>query len=477
MINISSDDLKNVVTRLENIAKTLESSISSKSSNFTGNDIQSAMLTTEKIATLGDYWSKVLRNLLELKTVATDTKIPELETLSDIVCESLCAHQDLLIASEKFQKPMNNDAISLNRRLLSITSKVQDISKLHKNVVNHCEAVKNGLDALCWIFQDSNCESVTQMYFENIDIPGNRIFKEKIPEQSKWVRAFKAVIKEVNDLVNKNYKGGLSWNGKGEKNSDQLFVSIGSTYRENFKKGIKTENTLTTTTTTNTKQSETKHENPLLKEIAEGFKLKPVHKDEKCDKGEKKDEHKANAFDLSKVKKGLRMSVHKKGKTEKFEEGRNSWFLQNFEDETKVFDAEKLENKTSILISNCINCTFDVPKKVNKIGLTNCENVKIIMESLISQCEITNSKKLEISVKGTVNSFSVDSTDGVIVLLSPSSAEAQFYSAKSSDILIRIQKNDDPNDYNELVIPEQFVFTINKERTKLEAKVSDLYGY
>jgi len=468
MINLTVDDLKEVITRLENCCKTLESS---KATGISANDLQSAMLTTEKIAIYSDYWSKVLRNLLDLKAAAVETKIPELEVLSDVVAEAICAHQDLLLSSEKYQKPVNNDVVSLSRRLLSIMQKAGDLRKAHAHIVNHCDAVKNGLDALCWIWQDSNCDSVTQMYYENIDIPGNKIFKEKKPEQSKWVRAFKAVIKEVNDLVTKNYKNGLVWNGKGEKNTDNLFVSIGNTYRENFKKG----STETPEKTDQEDQTMKDNKGQLLNDITSGVtKLKPVPKEEKKD--EKSHASDSKSTEYKGAKKGMRMSLHKKGKTETCEEGKSAFFLQNFEDETKVFDRDKLVNKTSILISNCINCTFDVPKKVNKIGLTNCENVKIIMDSLISQCEITNCKKLEVFVKGTVNSFSIDSSDGVVIHLSQNSAEAQFYTSKSSDILIRIQKDNDPDDYNELVIPEQFVFTINKER-KLEAKISELYGY
>ena len=460
MINISFEDLKNVVSRLENACKVIENT---KSSGISASDIHSAMLTTEKIATFSDYWNKVLRNLLDLKAAAIETKIVEIEQLSEIVAEALCAHQDLLLASEKYQKPVNNDVLSLSRRVTSITQKVGEISKVHSRVQNHCTAVKNGLDTLFWIFEQSGCDNITQTFYESIDFPGNKIFKEKIPEQTKWVKALKAVIKEVFDLVAKNYKNGLVWNGKGDKNMDNLFVSIGATYRENFKKSQ--------SESSDNKNSDLREK--LLNDIKDGAKLKPVQKEEKREEVISKS---SSTTYSSKDQRGLRKSLHKKGKSEKFEEGRSSFFLENFDNEIKVFDAEKMENKTSILISNSINCTFDVPKKVNKIGLSNCENVKIMVDTLISTFEMTNSKKLEIFIKGTVNSFSIDSTEGVVVHLSQNSKNAQFYTSKASDIIIRIQKNEDSDDYNELVIPEQFVFTINKDR-KLEAKISDLYGY
>lgn len=89
---------------------------------------------------------------------------------------------------------------------------------------------------------------------------------------------------------------------------------------------------------------------------------------------------------------------------------------------------------------------------------------------------MTNSKKCQVGVKGIIKSFSIDQCDNMLVHLSHASAGAQFYTSKSSDTHIRISKENDDGDYTELVVPEQFVFTVNKDR-KLEAKVSELYDY
>ncbi len=475
MTDVSVDDLKNMITRLENACKVIANQSQGLQkkptiADISSSDIQNAMLTTEKIATLTDYWNKVIRNILDTKAAAAETKVPELETLSEISAEAICAHQDLLLASEKFVKPSGGDVQTISRRLASITQRVSEVSKNHKELVNHCEVVQNGLSALFWIFQDSGCDSITQTYFEMIAFPGNKIFKEKKPEMTKWVKNYKSIIKEVNDLVNKNYKSGLNWNPKGKKDTDELFLCLGNTYRENFKKEKSEEKSQ------KAEEQASSMKKGLMLDIHQGTKLKPIQKIENQEKP-KPLEKKEDPLKHGRLeKKGMRSSLHKQGKIDEFDERRNTQFSQNFANESKVYDAYNISNKTSILISNSIDSTFDIPRKVNKVGLTNCENVKLIMESLISTCEITNCMKVQIFVKGTVNSFSIDQTEQTSIHLSEASKEAQFYTSKSSDVLIRLQKENDPDDYNELIIPEQFVFTITPER-KLEAKISDLYGY
>lgn len=193
-------------------------------------------LQLKKIATFTDFWNKTLRLLIDLKAFAVEAKITDLDTISELVIESICAHQDVLIASEHYQKPINQDAKDVLKRIISISQKISDIGKNNKSVANHSEAVKNGLDSTFWLFQEANCDAITQTYLEAIDFAGNKILREKKPEQTKWLNCYKSIIKEINELVTKNYKCGLAWNCKGSSDMSGLIVSIGNTYRKNFKK-------------------------------------------------------------------------------------------------------------------------------------------------------------------------------------------------------------------------------------------------
>jgi len=133
-----------------------------------------------------------------------------------------------------------------------------------------------------------------------------------------------------------------------------------------------------------------------------------------------------------------------------------------------------LSHSTVIQISNCYDCTFKVPVKVNAIRLTNCEKVNIICDSLVTTFEITNSINVAVDVTGVINSFAIDSSSRVIIYLKKTSAHAQHLVSKSNEILIRVRHENDNDNYDEFVIPEQFVFNLNNNR--VEGKVSDLYG-
>jgi len=175
------------------------------------------------------------------------------------------------------------------------------------------------------------------------------------------------------------------------------------------------------------------------------------------------------------IKRGRRETLAKKGVKEVYDESKGNFYWENLEGATKELDPERLLKGTVIQFSNCFGCTFKISKKVNKIVLANCEEVNVILDSLISNFEVINCVKVKIQVDGTVNAFSVDGSVDVVFYLSLNSKNAQFYTSKSSEVRVRLTKEDDNADYTEHLIPEQFVFNINANR-KIESRVSDLYS-
>jgi len=199
--------------------------------------------------------------------------------MSDVVLEAICAHQDLLVGSESYKKPLNADAQAVVKKLASILGRMPEIYKGKKEINYHGEALSNGLQALYWLFSESMCDSVCQTYVEQIDFPGNKILAMKQPPHTKWLNLFKTIMKEVNELVKKNYKAGLSWSSKGEPDVTKLLVTIGNTYRKNFKNE-------------NVGDVKSESKNKLFDELSakSGSSLKPVPKEEK--KEVKKEEQK-----------------------------------------------------------------------------------------------------------------------------------------------------------------------------------------
>jgi len=60
--------------------------------------------------------------------------------------------------------------------------------------------------------------------------------------------------------------------------------------------------------------------------------------------------------------------------------------------------------------------------------------------------------------------------------LAPSSHFAQVYATKCTTTHIRLL-NDNLEEEKELLLPEQFVFSVNESKTKVNAKISELYEY
>jgi adenylyl cyclase-associated protein len=527
---VTNEKLLSIVERLENAVSKLEGKVGQPAvqAPVTQINVGTALLTTEKILANTEYWNKTLKLLLELKAAATETGAPEIEQISEGVCEAICAQQDVLISTETFKKPVNNDLKLLQKKLFSFATKIEEVGKTKPDFALHAGAVKDGLDALNWLYSDDSCEVITQTFLESIDFKGNKIFMKKIPTHTKWVKAYKAIINELDLFVKANHKTGLIWASKGDGDISNLLLTIGNAYRKNFKhqnqpkeeevvQTTVTAETKTTTTTTETTSatatsSTVKQLNPTIAAIKQAEMkaeaalkiqemitsgairntLKPVLKSDDKKDAPKEEVEAPNKVEAPKqevvptvaskkekkhlVTRGRRETILKKGKKEVFEESKESFTYENLDGEIRELDPEKLSMKTSIYISNCYQSTFKVSKKVKKIIINNCEEVNIICDSLITLFEIINSMKLKVQVDGVVNCFSIDGSSDIMLHLAINSANAQFVTGNSTQVRVRLVKEDDPTDYNENLLPEQLVFSINKNR-KLDVKISDNYNY
>ncbi len=526
---ITQETLVSLVNRLEALVAKLEGNQSGQSLQQTNNvNISSPMPSTlkitspsvEKITAYSEYWKTCLNLLSELKKRAEETKKHEIESLTEVVLEAICFQQDLLVASDICKKPEIKDMQALAIRYSGFIKKVEEIAKERRDFALHLDAVKTGLDCLSWMFNDKSCDSICQTYFEAIDFPGNKLFLQKIPEISAWVRAFKVVFKNVNELVKLNYKSGINWSITGEDDMNRVFLSIG-TYQINFKKQeeSKLENKVVNQEEPKeenkvVKLEEPKEENNVVKqeepkkqisvlltsgELRKGLKPVPTTnanipraEHEKTEQATKKEEATPSSdskpsaepeavkkvFICKKnkeVPKGRQENIWKQGIKEQYD-FRGSFYFQNIENEVREIDPEKLEGRTILTFNNCYKSTFTANKKVNAIKLSNCEDVNIICDSLISIFEVVNCNGIKIQVDGVIKSFTIDGSKDVVILIYSKCKEAQFITCQSQDIRLRLRKDEDYLDYDEILIPEQFIFQIN-EKKKVDGRVSELYNY
>ena len=150
--------------------------------------------------------------------------------------------------------------------------------------------------------------------------------------------------------------------------------------------------------------------------------------------------------------------------------------FENFEGINKTLDKEILTIEKILVIQNCIESNFIVPKKINRIYIINSEDIKLTCEDLLVDIELINVTKLKIQCKGLVNMINVDSCKDVLLHLYPPSSHIPIYVSNSSDIRLRVNKdNTDSREFIDYFIPESFIFKINDDM-KLESKVHFRFG-
>lgn len=152
-----------------------------------------------------------------------------------------------------------------------------------------------------------------------------------------------------------------------------------------------------------------------------------------------------------------------------------NWMVENQEGGMHTL-SDDVEQSHLVCIINCKNTTIKIDKKVKNVCLDGCMKVSVLVHDVVSAVEFVNSDRCVVQTMGKVNSFAIDKCDGAMVHLSKESVDAEFTTAKSSEMNITMP---DPSgvdgDIIEMPIPEQFVSKINLSKKKLETRVSDLY--
>ena len=165
-----------------------------------------------------------------------------------------------------------------------------------------------------------------------------------------------------------------------------------------------------------------------------------------------------------------------RNKKETYKEDDNLIIFENFEVINKTLEESKLTIEKILVIQNCIESNFIISKKINRIYIINSEDIKLTCEDLLVNIELINVIKLKIQCKGLVNMINVDSCKDVLLYLYPPSAHIPISVSNSSDIRLRVNKdNTDNREFIDYFIPESFVFKINDDM-KLESKVHFRYG-
>jgi hypothetical protein len=421
-----------------------------------------------------EYWENNYKMLMDLQNKSKEINSQSLMELTDIIMQCLCFQQDLLTLCCSFQKPDERGMNVIFSRFKILIKPINKLASSNTAIALQANCVENGLNVLCWLFNDYECDIIAKTYYESIDIPLNQIMIKKNKGEIEWFKIFKNLLKMVVNFVEQNNKNGLNWKSRGNNEINELILELGSTYRNNF-------------FTHNQKdENESKLELEKLNEninkiriaVESGEiqkKLKPVKKvestaiKEEDEENQENQKEKMNFSSSTFFHPGVQKSFAPKDKKENYEENNNSIVFENYVDLNKCIEPEKLKIGTFLKIVNCVNCTFNINKRINKILILNCENCNVSCGELITDIEMINCSKIRVICGGIVNLAIVYRSKDIVFFLNSISKNLRVRRSFSSHIMLKINKEqtEEFKETVDILLPEQFVFRINDDK-KLE---------
>ena len=425
-----------------------------------------------------EFWDSIFDLLISLKEKSLQNNSPLLKTITDIVLQCLCFQQDLLSLCCSFQKPDERGMNIIFSRFKILIKPLNKLALSGPEIELRINCIENGINVLCWLFNDYECDIISRTYYESIDYPFNEIMKRKNKGEIQWFNLFKEILNHVVNFVNAYAKNGLNWLTNGNSEINELILELGSCYRNNFSpNGIKEEKEL------ELEMEKINNENrDKIREAVESGemkkKLKPIKKEENVNNKKEEENINLNMNQIEKKKFSTSTYFHPgarstlaKDKKEFYSENKNFLIFENYTGLNKAIEIEKLHSGIFLEIVNCINCTFNISKKINKIMILNCENCYIFCDELISDIEMINCTKIRTTCNGKVNLAIVYRSKDIFFFLNEISRKLRIRRSFSSHIMLKINKeqNEDFKEWEDFLLPEQFVFQINKDK-KLDIK-------
>ncbi|KAK0172200.1 hypothetical protein PV328_005547 [Microctonus aethiopoides] len=120
---------------------------------------------------------------------------------------------------------------------------------------------------------------------------------------------------------------------------------------------------------------------------------------------------------------------------------------------------ENAEMNNVVYMYRCQDSQLVIKGKINSVVIDSCRKSSIVFDSLVSSIEFVNCQSVQMQVLGKVPTISIDKTDGCQMYLNSNSLDVALISSKSSEMNIMVPKGN--GDYMEYPVPEQFKTTIS----------------
>ncbi len=395
--------------------------------------------------------------------------------------------RDIIVLASKSKKPSDQDFGKIVQPLSALFGKITEYKDKRRNTdyYNHEYAVDEGIKCLAWVTVTNTPVAYTKEMVNAAQFYNNKVlvaYKTKDKRHVDFVNQFKNAIEELAAYIKEHHTTGLKWNPKG---GDWQSASAPSSAPKSAPSSggppPPPPGPPPAVDLSSDAPSSGGGNADLFASINQlrdnaGSGLRKVKAEEKTKN--RKEEDKVHTVSLASKqpigapKSGTGKKALGPPKFELVQGMGEKWLIENQQSKHDLVITET-KVKQGVYILNCRDTLVTVKGKVNGIVIDSCIKTAVIFDDAVSSCETVNSSGIKMQVNGRVPTINVDKTDGVQIFLSNESIATSIITSKSSEMNVCIP-NKAGDDYDEIVIPEQFESKWNPETKKLDTTMVTL---
>jgi len=463
----SSEELSQLVKRLEVVASKLESAVDLKLSSSAPEEEE---VVSESVMAFDDILSGPFALYLD-----TSKKIGgDVATQAEMVEAGFKAQRDFLQLASTCKAPAMEEMVKVLAPTSEAIQSVQSFREKKRTSphFNHLSAISESIPALGWV----TISPAPGPYVKEMNDAGqfytNRVlkdFKEKDKTHVEWVRAWIQVLVELQAFIKKYHTTGLTWNAKGgdamqskSRGSAQAPppagpapppMPIGDLFADVNKGTVDAESAAQKS------RAELFAQLNLGADVTKG--LKKVTADMQTHKNPSlraSDVVRAPTSATGAKSVSAHVNVTVTNKPPRMELDGKKWMIEYQKNQTNLIVSDT-EMRQNVYIFKCEGSTIQVKGKVNSITLDSCKKTSLVFDSVVSAVEFINCQSVQMQVLTKVPTISIDKTDGCQIYLNSGSLDVSIVSAKSSEMNVLVPTTE--GDFAEFPIPEQFKTTYN----------------
>lgn len=486
---MSQETLNKLITRLEAVATRLETaSVSTNGVKSNGVHVASEELDPSVIA-FDDLCSNFLKSF-----ITTSTEIGgDVKSIADLVSKAFDFERSFLLEASKCVKP---SAEVLQGFYATFSQNIDAITNLREKnrkseFFNHLSAVSESIGALGWIAVSPAPSPFVKEMNDSAQFYTNRVLKdwrEKDAKHVQWVKQWIQLLNELQAYVKQYHTTGVVWNST--KSSATFDASLSKSKSQ--------------TTTNGTAPppppkaggppppplpnfTELLAEDPKNKQGSEGSTdalFASINQGTGITSGLKKVSDDMKTHKNPNLRKAAYVPATAKSSSDAsekfasapvsrppvFELNDKKWKIE-YQNKRNDLVIDKTDMKQTLYVYKCKDCTITVKGKINSISIDSCSKVAVLFDDLLSAFEFINCQSVQMQTLGTVPTVCIEKTDGAQVYLSKKSLNTEVVSSKSSAMNILLP-NEEGDEFSEQPVPEQFKTVITPDQ-KLKTYPTD----